>query len=91
MKIACALALGLLLAHPVLGKDLYFETQVKLRIAKKDEKRSKEGGLEHVPFRIWLPDGVKTIRGVTFNPVFLQAIAEDGTTIMSRPNTLIVE
>ena len=26
-----------------------------------------------------------------FYPIFLQAIAEDGTTIMSRPNTLIVE
>jgi hypothetical protein len=77
MKIACALALGLLLAHPVLGKDLYLETQVKLRVAKKDEKRSKEGGLEHVPFRIWLPDGVKTIRGVTFNPFYTKAVTQE--------------
>ena len=50
MKIAFNLALGLLLIHPVIGEDLYLETQVKLRIAKKDEKRSREGGLEHVPF-----------------------------------------
>ena len=53
------------------------ETQVKLRVAKKDEKRSREGGLEHVPFRIWLPDGVKTIRGVTFNPFYTKAVTQE--------------
>ena len=76
MRIACNLALCLLLVHPVLAEDLYVETQVKLWVAKKDEKRSREGGLEHVPFRIWLPDGVETIRGVTFNPFYTKAVTQ---------------
>ena len=56
-------------ASTLQAADLYLETQVKLQTPKKDFKRSREGGLEHVPFRIWLPDGVKTIRGVLFNPL----------------------
>ena len=42
--------------------DRYIETLVKLRVPKKESKRSTEGGLGHVPFRIWIPAYVKVIR-----------------------------
>ena len=40
----------------------YIETLVKLRVPKKESKRSTEDGLGHVPFRIWIPADVKVIR-----------------------------
>lgn len=57
--------------------DLYLETAVKLQTPKKDSKRSQEGGLEHVPFRIWLPEGVQTVRGVVFNPFYTKAVTQE--------------
>ena len=69
------LALCLCLHVAVSAEDTYLDTLVKLRVPKKESKRSTEGGLEHVPFRIWLPEGVKTIRGVTFNPFYTKAVS----------------
>lgn len=60
----------------VVAEDAYFKTEVKLQLPKKDSSRSREGGLEHVPFRIWLPEGVKTIRGVIFNPMYTDAVTQ---------------
>jgi len=59
------------------GEDYYSETQVKLQTPKKDGKRSQEGGLEHAPFRIWLPEEVKTVRGVIFNPFYTKAVTQE--------------
>ncbi len=59
------------------GEDVYLETAVKLQTPKKDGKRSQEGGLEHVPFRIWLPSDGKAIRGVVFNPFYTKAVAQE--------------
>ena len=70
------LALCLCLHVAVSAEDTYLDTLVKLRVPKKENKRSTEGGLEHVPFRIWLPEGVKTIRGVTFNPFYTKAVTQ---------------
>lgn len=61
----------------VRGEDDYFETQVKLQTPKKDDKRSQEGGLEHAPFRLWLPSHVQTIRGVVFNPFYTRAVTQE--------------
>lgn len=58
------------------AQDVYLDTLVKLRVPKKNSKRSSEGGLEHVPFRIWIPAGVQTIRGVTFNPYYTKAVTQ---------------
>ena len=66
----------LLLPKSSLAGDVYFETEVKLKSPKSDSKRSQEGGLEHVLFRLWLPDGVKSIRGVTFNPFYTKAVTQ---------------
>ena len=65
------------IAGIVRGEDVYLETLVKLQTPKKDGNRSKEGGLEHVPFRIWLPSDAKTIRGVVFNPFYTQAVTQE--------------
>ena len=56
--------LSALLIVTVMGQReyRYIETLVKLRVPKKESKRSTEGGLGHVPFRIWIPAGVKVIR-----------------------------
>ena len=62
MKLYHFLLAAALLTSPLLAEDTYLDTLVKLRVPKKESKRSTEGGLEHVPFRIWLPEGVKTIR-----------------------------
>ena len=70
------LALCLCLHVAVSAEDTYLDTLVKLRVPKKESKRSTEGGLGHVPFRIWLPEGVKTIRGVTFNPFYTKAVTQ---------------
>ncbi len=59
------------------GEEVYLETTVKLQTPKKDGDRSREGGLEHVPFRIWLPSDVKTIRGVVFNPFYTKAVTQE--------------
>lgn len=59
------------------GADVYLQTAVKLQTPKKDGKRSQEGGLEHVPFRIWLPSDVKTVRGVVFNPFYTKAVTQE--------------
>ncbi len=61
---------------PASAGDVYLDTLVKLRVPKKEGKRSTEGGLEHIPFRIWLPEGVQTIRGVTFNPFYTKAVTQ---------------
>lgn len=60
----------------LIAEDKYFETEIELKKPKKDSSRSREGGLEHVPFRIWLPEGVKTIRGVVFNPMYTDAVTQ---------------
>lgn len=73
-----ALLLALLsIAGVAQGNDDYLETQVKLQTPKKDGKRSQEGGLEHAPFRMWLPEGVKTVRGVVFNPFYTKAVTQE--------------
>ncbi|MEE2706340.1 MAG: hypothetical protein VX988_04775 [Planctomycetota bacterium] len=61
---------------PASAEDVYLDTLVKLRVPKKESKRSTEGGLEHVPFRIWLPEGVKTIRGVAFDPFYTKSVTQ---------------
>ena len=55
-----------LITFPLQAEDVYMETSVKRGTPRKESKRSTEGGLEHVPFRIGFPQGVKTIQGVTF-------------------------
>ena len=69
--ILCAVWVGTAAAE-----EVYLDTLVKLRVPKKDSKRSREGGLEHAPFRLWLPADVKTIRGVTFNPFYTKAVTQ---------------
>ena len=44
---------------------------------KKDGDRSREGGLDRVPFRIWLPDGQEVVRGVVFNPFHTDAVRQE--------------
>ena len=66
----------LFFSSSLLAKDIYLDTLVKLRVPKKESKRSIEGGLGHVPFRIWLPEVVKSIRGVTFNPFYTKAVTQ---------------
>ena len=75
MRFAAGLLCAVLVGTAV-AEDVYLETQVKLRVPKKDSKRAREGGLEHSPFRLWLPAGVKTIRGVTFNPYYTKAVTQ---------------
>ncbi len=59
------------------GEDAYLETSVKLQTPKKAGKRSQEGGLEHAPFRLWLPGDVKMIRGVVLNPFYTKAVTQE--------------
>lgn len=58
------------------AEDRSLETLVKLKQPKKNSKRSREGGLNHAPFRIWLPAKVNTIRGVVFNPFYTKAVTQ---------------
>lgn len=59
------------------AEDVYRETLIKLETPKKDSKRSREGGQEHVAFRIWLPEDVKTVRGVVLNPFYTKAVTQE--------------
>lgn len=81
MSVPAATLLGLFsictFTGPLRSDDLYLETLVKLETPKKNSKRAKEGGADHVPFRIWLPEGVKTIRGVTLNPFYTKAVTQE--------------
>ncbi|MBI1249326.1 hypothetical protein GC197_15960 [bacterium] len=58
------------------AEDALFQTEVRLATPKKDSKRSREGGLGHVPFRIWLPGEVKTVRGLILNPMYTDAVTQ---------------
>ena len=49
-SILCAVWVGTAAAA-----EVYLDTLVKLSVPKKDGQRSREGGLEHAPFRLWLP------------------------------------
>jgi hypothetical protein len=60
----------------VQAQDQYLEARVKLATPKKPGKRSEEGGLKHAPFRLWLPGGVKTIRGLVVNPFYTKAVEQ---------------
>ena len=64
------------IAHSVCADDLYLETAVRLQTPKKDSRRAQEGGLEHVAFRIWLPN-VPAVRGVVFNPYYTKAVTQE--------------
>ena len=56
--------------------DVVYETSIKLQKPKKNEPRAGEGGSEHVPFKVWLPEGVATIRGFVFNPFNTDAVTQ---------------
>ena len=58
------------------AQDQYLEARVKLATPKKPGKRSEEGGLEHAPFRLWLPADVKIIRGLVINPFYTKAVEQ---------------
>lgn len=67
---------GLLLCG-VPAQDAYLETLVRLETPKKDAKRSREGGADHAPFRIWIPEGVSPVRGLVFNPYYTKAVTQE--------------
>ena len=56
--------------------DITLETSVELKKLKKDSPRATEGGLNTVPFAVWLPEGVTTVRGLVFNPFYTQCITQ---------------
>ncbi|MEM7231894.1 MAG: hypothetical protein AAF517_06960, partial [Planctomycetota bacterium] len=72
-SLSVILALSLSVAS---AEEQYFETLVKLETPKKKSRRSSEGGADHVSFRCWIPAGVKTIRGFTFNPYYTKAVTQ---------------
>lgn len=78
MRVHLTAILAIIFTLPCLSvaDERTFDTQVKLSKPKKASKRSREGGLYHVPFRIWLPANVKTIRGVVFNPFYTKAVTQ---------------
>lgn len=60
-----------------------FEALIKLEQPKKSADRS-EGGADHVPFSLWIPPDVKTIRGVFFNPFYLKTSGQAHARAMAR-------
>jgi len=70
------LLLLLVLAQRLPAQDQLLETRVKLATPKRPGKRSMEGGLEHAPFRLWLPADVKTIQGLVVNPFYTKAVEQ---------------
>lgn len=56
--------------------DQVFETQVKLKTPRSQKDKRAKGPADAAEFKLWLPDGVKKIRGVTYNPFYLDAVGQ---------------
>lgn len=65
-----------ILVTPLFSQDTYLQSQIELTTPKKDNKRSREGGLNHVPVRIWIPGDVAEINGLIVNPFYTKAVTQ---------------
>ena len=68
-----------------LGKpgDLIHQTAIALKQPKKSADRA-EGGPNHVLFTLWIPEGLKTIRGIYHTPFNLDTVEKEQSRAMAR-------
>ena len=81
--------LVLLCAAPARAADVVHTAEVPLARPKKvGDKRVKEP-LDRAVLRVWIPDGVKTVRGVVFNPLNDRFSLTNVTTLTLAPRAEI--
>ncbi len=70
---------------PSFGKpgEAIFSTVVALKHPKKSEDRA-EGGANHVFFTLWIPDGVKAVRGIHLTPFNLDTVEKQQSRAFAR-------
>ncbi len=78
----CVAASSLIVSTTASGAEqtqqgAYWDIAVRLQTPKKDSPRSREGGLEHAPFRLWLPPHRSSIRGLVMNPFYTRAVTQE--------------
>lgn len=70
---------------PSFGKpgEAIYSTVVALKHPKKSEDRT-EGGTNHIFFTLWIPDGVKTVRGIHLTPFNLDTVEKQQSRAFAR-------
>ena len=63
--------------------DAIFSTAVALKRPKKSEDRA-QGGANHVFFTLWIPEGVKVVRGIYHTPFNLETVEKEQSRAMAR-------
>ena len=68
-----------------LGKpgEVIHQTAIKLQQPKKSLDRA-EGGPNHVLFTLWIPEGLKTVRGIYHTPFNLDTVEKEQSRAMAR-------
>ena len=68
-----------------LGKlgEVIHQTAVRLRQPKKSADRA-EGGPNHVLFTLWIPEGLKVVRGIYHTPFNLDTVEKEQSRAMAR-------
>jgi len=68
-----------------LGKpgEVIHQTAIKLKQPKKSADRA-EGGPNHVLFTLWIPEGLKTVRGIYHTPFNLDTVEKEQSRAMAR-------
>jgi len=76
--IACFLSISIIAtASAVRGEEGVIHTvNVKLATPKSGKDKRAPRPLDSVPFAMWTPPGVKTIRGAVFNPFYVDAVKQ---------------
>ncbi len=70
-----SILLLMLIPNIALGADAIYDAQISLKTPRR--KKPRQGGpLDKVELRIWIPDGVKKVRGVMMNPFYLKAAGQ---------------
>jgi len=68
----------------VLGKPgVIHQTAIRLKQPKKSADRA-EGGPNHVMFTLWIPEGLKTVRGIYHTPFNLDTVEKEQSRAMAR-------
>ena len=63
--------------------EVIYQTAIPLKQPKKSADRA-EGGPNHVLFTLWIPEGLKTVRGIYHTPFNLDTVEKEQSRAMAR-------